>query len=91
MEDILNLNDRLNALNERKNKLEQDEASLTAWQAYDLPLELTGTKKTLVQTGVLPMGTDTDALAGALAGRRKRTAQYSKSFIRTRICIMRRF
>ena len=31
VEDILNLNDRLNALNERKNKLEQDEASLTAW------------------------------------------------------------
>ena len=69
VEDILNLNDRLNALNERKNKLEQDEASLTAWQAYDLPLELTGTQKTLVQTGVLPMGTDTDALAGALAGQ----------------------
>ena len=69
VEDILNLNDRLNALNERKNKLEQDEASLTAWQAYDLPLELTGTKTTLVQTGVLPMGTDTDALAGALAGQ----------------------
>ena len=69
VEDILNLNDRLNALNERKNKLEQDEASLTAWQAYDLPLELTGTKTTLVQTGVLPMGMDTDALAGALAGQ----------------------
>lgn len=69
VEDILNLNDRLNALNERKNKLEQDEASLLAWQDYDLPLELTGTKKTLVQIGVLPMGTDTDALAGALAGQ----------------------
>ena len=69
VEDILNLNDRLNALNERKNKLEQDEASLTAWQDYDLPLELTGTKTTLVQIGVLPMGTDTDALAGALAGQ----------------------
>ena len=69
VEDILNLNDRLNALNERKNKLEQDEASLTAWQDYDLPLELTGTQKTLVQIGVFPMGTDTDALAGALAGQ----------------------
>ena len=69
VEDILNLNHRINAICERRNKLEQDETSLKAWEAYDLPLELAGTKKTLAQTGVLPMGTDTDALAGALAGQ----------------------
>lgn len=69
VEDLLNLNDRINALSERRNKLEQDETSLKAWQNYDLPLELTGTKQTAVQTGVLPMGTDLDALTGALAGK----------------------
>ena len=69
VEDILNLSNRINAICERRNKLEQDETSLKAWEAYDLPLELAGTKKTLAQTGVLPMGTDTDALAGALAGQ----------------------
>ncbi len=69
VEDLLNLNDRINALSESRNKLEQDETSLKVWQSYDLPLELTGTKQTTVQTGVLPMGTDLDALTGALAGQ----------------------
>ena len=43
VEDILNLNNRINAICERRNKLEQDETSLKAWEAYDLPLELAGT------------------------------------------------
>lgn len=69
VEDLLNLNDRINALNERRNKLEQDETSLAAWEAYDLPLELTGTRTTCVQTGVFPMGTDTEAFQRELAAQ----------------------
>ena len=63
---ILGLNDRIHSINEKINKLIQDEASLSPWVNYDLPLETEGTETTAVFTGVLPVGTDTEKLNARL-------------------------
>lgn len=59
---ILGLNDRIHSINEKINKLIKDEAFLSPWVNYDLPLETEGTETTAVFTGVLPVGTDTEKL-----------------------------
>ena len=63
---ILGLNDRIHSINEKINKLIQDEAFLSPWVNYDLPLETEGTETTAVFTGVLPVGTDTEKLNARL-------------------------
>ena len=63
---ILGLNDRIHSINEKINKLIQDEAFLRPWVNYDLPLETEGTETTAVFTGVLPVGTDTEKLNARL-------------------------
>ena len=63
---LLEMNERIHALNEKLNKLNQDEASLNPWVNYDPPLEFTGTDTTVIFTGVLPAGTDTEKLGALL-------------------------
>lgn len=41
--------------------------SLEPWQGYDLPLDLTGSSKTLVQLGSFPAGSDSETLLDALS------------------------
>ena len=63
---LLEMNERIHSLNEKLNKLNQDKASLNPWVNYDPPLELTGTDTTVIFTGVLPAGTDTEKLGALL-------------------------
>ena len=63
---LLEMNERIHTLNEKLNKLNQDKASLNPWVNYDPPLEITGTDTTVIFTGVLPAGTDTEKLGALL-------------------------
>ena len=63
---LLEMNERIHSLNEKLNKLNQDKASLNPWVNYDPPLEITGTDTTVIFTGVLPAGTDTEKLGALL-------------------------
>lgn len=65
---LLELNDRIHTLTEKLNKLNQDTAFLNPWVNYDLPLETTGTERTVIFTGILPAGTDTAELGVRLEG-----------------------
>ena len=63
---LLEMNERIHYLNEKLNKLNQDKASLNPLVNYDPPLEITGTDTTVIFTGVLPAGTDTEKLGALL-------------------------
>ncbi len=65
-DEVLALYEQMQAANETLNKLETERLSVTPWQPYDLPLDLTGTDKTRLQLGVLPMGSDLAAITGAV-------------------------
>lgn len=62
IEYVLELNDKHHGLKELINKKQSELISLTPWKDYDLPLEETGTKNTILDLGVVPSTVDILAL-----------------------------
>lgn len=60
---VLDLNDELHRLRETINQKESEIIALTPWVAYDVPLEVDRTQRTIFELGVIPATADMDALA----------------------------
>ena len=58
IEHVLELNEKIHHYNDQINKLNADLTSVLPWEAYDLPLEVTETKSTIVSLGVVPSTVD---------------------------------
>lgn len=58
IEKILDLNDRVHRLKELMNKKKTDLAAISPWIVYDLPLEISQTKRTAINLGVVPAAVD---------------------------------
>ena len=54
--------ERWNACKTEENSISAGEAALAPWEAYDLPLELSGTKYVRIFTGVIPSVADAEGL-----------------------------
>lgn len=63
---VLELEEKLKEIADKNNKLEQDKILITPWKGYGVPLQTQGTKKTVVDTGVIPVTTDMAELTGLL-------------------------
>ena len=59
---VLDLHAKIHALKESVNRLNSQLSAVTPWVSYDLPLELTETKETSINLGVVPATLDMDAL-----------------------------
>lgn len=59
---ILTKKEEIHKLKEAVNKKNSDLAAITPWVIYDLPLEITETKYTTVNLGVVPAAADMNAL-----------------------------
>ena len=66
VEFILGLNNYINTVNDKINKIDQDIASIEPWLNYDGHLDDVSTKYTDITLGVLPMGTDLEGLKAEL-------------------------
>ena len=62
VEFILGLNSYINTVNDKINKIDQDINSLIPWENYDGHLDDVSTKYTDITLGILPMGTDLEAI-----------------------------
>lgn len=62
IEQVLSLKEQVHKLHEAINKMNSDLSAIKPWAVYDLPLELTETKYTTVNLGVVPSAADMDAL-----------------------------
>lgn len=62
VDNVLEINDQINALKESINKKEQELIFLEPWKGYGLPLEVTGTKDTNIVLGTVPKEKSTDEL-----------------------------
>lgn len=67
-QEIIDLNDRLQAAYAEENAASTLIASLTPWQSYELPLEQTETGRMKLRLGVFPPGADVTAIGEELAG-----------------------
>lgn len=54
----LKLEERLKDIADKNNRLEQEKILITPWMGYGVPLQTQGTKKTVVDTGVIPVTTN---------------------------------
>lgn len=59
---LIELMRQIGTLKNAENKTESQRLSLLPWQKYDIPLELTQTKETILSLGVLPQAVDTERL-----------------------------
>ena len=55
---ILRLEEKLKDIADKNNKLDQEKILITPWMGYGVPLQTQGTKKTVVDTGVIPVTTN---------------------------------
>lgn len=55
---VTELEERLKDANDRMNKLDQQEALITPWLGYAMPLEMIRTPKTIIHEGILPASAD---------------------------------
>lgn len=64
---ILRLNYRLHMTDEKINKMSSDLASLKPWMVYDVPLDISETKFTNIELGVVPSTVNLDNIKGKLS------------------------
>ncbi|MGN0658675.1 MAG: V-type ATP synthase subunit I [Emergencia sp.] len=60
---VLERSDRLHKLKEQVNKKNSDLAAISPWVIYDLPLEITQTRYTTINLGVVPSTVDVEKLS----------------------------
>ena len=63
---VLKLEEHLKDVNDRKNKLEQEEILITPWLEYAMPLEMIKTPKTIIHEGIVPATVDRQELMNDL-------------------------
>ena len=66
-EEILSLLEQISILQNEEAKVLADQAALKPWLALDVPLEMTGTDRSVFRQGVCPGNTDTSAMRAALS------------------------
>ena len=59
---VLKLNDRIHKLKEAENKKSADLSAVSPWTVYDLPLEISQTRLTSIDLGVVPSTVDIEKL-----------------------------
>lgn len=78
----------LNRLTAQETRLTSERASLTPWQALDLPMDLTSTRTVDVITGTVPGPVDFDQLQGQLADQVEEAALYRLSQSSEQQCLL---
>ncbi|WP_425755322.1 V-type ATP synthase subunit I [Ihubacter sp. rT4E-8] len=62
VQEVLKRSEEMHKLREKINKRQADLAAVTPWVSYDLPLELTETRRTVAELGVVPSTANMDTL-----------------------------
>ncbi|MGN0709321.1 MAG: hypothetical protein ACI4LM_03650, partial [Anaerovoracaceae bacterium] len=64
--EISDLGEKIHSLNDRLNRNNSDIASMTPWERYDLPLDVSRTERTFIDAGVVPSSTDMGSMKEAI-------------------------
>jgi V/A-type H+-transporting ATPase subunit I len=64
--EISDLGEKIHSLNDRLNRNNSDIASMTPWEKYDLPLDVSRTERTFIDAGVVPSSTDMGSMKEAI-------------------------
>lgn len=69
IEYVLSLNDKLQKTQDQINRANSDLTSVTPWQEYTLPLEMTGTETTGMTVGILPSSIEMEPVLQEIADK----------------------